>query len=64
MSTYNKLVRDQNPNIIHQAGKIPKVKKLNQARYAEELNLKLLEEVSELQKAEEQTEFVEEAADL
>jgi predicted house-cleaning noncanonical NTP pyrophosphatase (MazG superfamily) len=64
MPIYNKLVRDHIPQIIEQAGKVPKVKILDQASYTEELKLKLLEEANELRTAEEKTEIVEEAADL
>nr|WP_249275076.1 hypothetical protein [Terribacillus saccharophilus] len=44
MPIYNKLVRDNIPAIIQQAGKVPKTTVLDQDRYVEELKVKLLEE--------------------
>lgn len=64
MPLYNKLVRDNIPVIIQQAGKVPKTTVLDQDRYVEELKVKLLEEANEILKAEEHNEVVEEAADL
>lgn len=64
MPLYNKLVRNNIPAIIQQAGKVPKTTVLDQDRYVEELKVKLLEEANEILKAEEHNEVVEEAADL
>lgn len=47
MTTYNKLVRDNIPNIIKSQNRIPVTSILEDQVYIEELNKKLLEEVNE-----------------
>ncbi len=44
---YNKLVRDNIPEIISNSGKIRRVRNLNQEEYIVKLNEKLLEECNE-----------------
>lgn len=47
MSSYNKLVRDNIPDIIEKNGEVPITHILNDEEYLKELNIKLLEEVNE-----------------
>lgn len=47
MEIYNKLVRDNIPDIIKAKGKIPVTRILDNEEYKEELNKKLQEEVKE-----------------
>lgn len=47
MKTYNKLVRDNIPNIIENDGKTAVFRVLEEKEFIEELNKKLLEEVNE-----------------
>ncbi len=47
MKTYNKLVRDNIPDIIIKNGETPTIKFLNDTDYVNLLELKLLEEVNE-----------------
>lgn len=44
---YNKLVRDNIPEIIRKSGEIPVVRKLDNTQYLEALHQKLQEEVTE-----------------
>jgi predicted house-cleaning noncanonical NTP pyrophosphatase (MazG superfamily) len=47
MKTYNKLVRDNIPNMMIKKGLVPKTKILTDHEYIKELNRKLSEEVNE-----------------
>lgn len=47
MIVHNKLVRDNIPEIIENAGKKPNIRVLEDKEYIESLNKKLLEEVNE-----------------
>ena len=47
MKIYNKLVRDNIPQIIEQSGKTCKTRIMNDSEYLEKLNVKLQEEVAE-----------------
>ena len=60
MKIYNKLVRDNIPQIIEQSGKTCKTRVLTDAEYAEKLNAKLNEEFAEYMQSGE----VEELADI
>lgn len=60
MKVYNKLVRDNIPEIMIQNGANPVIRILNDKEYLEELNKKLLEEVNEYLESEE----TEELADI
>ena len=60
MKIYNKLVRDNIPEIMIKNGVNPVIKTLNEEEYLKELNKKLLEEVKEYL----ESENVEEIADI
>ena len=60
MKTYNKLVRDNIPQIIEQSGKTCKTRVLNNDEYVQQLNAKLHEEIAEYAQSGE----VEELADV
>lgn len=60
MKIFNKLVRDNIPDIIRDKGEIPTVEILSDERFLLELNKKLDEEVSEYQESKE----LEELADI
>ena len=60
MKTYNKLVRDNIPQIIEQSGKTCKTRVLSYDEYVEQLNAKLREEFAEYMQSGE----VEELADI
>lgn len=60
MKTYNKLVRDNIPQIIERSGKTCTTRVLDEVEYLSQLNKKLLEEVAEYQTSGE----VEELADI
>lgn len=64
MKKYNKLVRDNIPQIIMRSGKNFKVKILKEEEYKKELIKKVLEEAEELTKATSRTEQIDELADL
>jgi len=53
MKIYNKLVRDNIPEIMIKNGAIPVTRVLSDQEYLEELNKKLLEEVNEYLESEE-----------
>lgn len=60
MKTYNKLVRDNIPEIIRATGKTPVTRMLSNAEFPAELNKKLQEEVGEYL----EDESLEELADI
>ena len=60
---YNKIVRDNIPQIIIAKGETPVVKKLNQKEYKEKLEEKLYEEYEEVIKASKK-DRIEELADM
>lgn len=60
---YNKLVRDNIPQIIRSKGEEPVVRELSEQEYLRELKKKLLEESSEIVEAE-GCDMLEELADL
>lgn len=64
MTTYNKLVRDLIPEIIHQNGKNPLVKILSNEEYLKEVERKMHEELAEYVEAKNNDEKLEEFADL
>lgn len=64
MKVYNKLVRDNIPQIIHNAGKICDVEVLKDKQYKIELRRKLVEEALELSKSNSKQEMIEELADV
>lgn len=64
MPTYNKLVRDHIPTIIEKKGKTCRTRILNDEEYKNELNTKLMEEVTEYLSARNQSEALEELADI
>lgn len=61
---YNKLVRDNIPEIIRNDNKICKIKTLNEQDYILELKKKLCEEAKEVFDANSKNEVVEELADV
>lgn len=61
---YNKLVRDNIPNIIEKDGEIPIIKILSDSEYKTELYKKLLEECNELISAKKSDDVIEEASDV
>lgn len=61
---YKKLVRDNIPTQIINNGQTPVTRKLTKAEFRQELLNKLSEEVSEVAKATEKSEFIEELADV
>ncbi|WP_026691052.1 nucleoside triphosphate pyrophosphohydrolase [Alteribacter aurantiacus] len=64
MPVYNKLVRDQIPEIIKASGKTPIIKKLSDQDYIRFAKEKLGEELNEYLEAKNDEEAVEELADL
>ncbi|WP_270181122.1 nucleoside triphosphate pyrophosphohydrolase [Alkalihalobacillus sp. CinArs1] len=64
MPTYNKLIRDNIPQIIKATGKDFNTKNLNDVEYKEELQTKLKEELEEYLKATKDNESIEELADM
>lgn len=61
---YNKLVRDNIPNIIKVNGENPTIRILENSEYKEELEKKLYEEYNEVINAKTSEERIEELADL
>lgn len=61
---YNKLVRDNIPNIIEKDGEIPVTRILSDNEYRIELYKKLLEECNELVSAKTSDDIIEEASDV
>ena len=64
MKIYNKLVRDRIPEIIEASGAHCETKTLNDEQYLAYLDLKMIEEMHEYQKARSDEERLEELADL
>ncbi|GAB3802243.1 pyrophosphohydrolase domain-containing protein [Virgibacillus kimchii] len=64
MPTYNKLIRDRIPEIIENTGKSFKTEILSDERYIAELKKKLNEEVGEYQEAANDSDALEELADI
>ena len=64
MKEYNKLVRDNIPRIIHNAGKVCDCEVLDDKQYKVELRRKLVEEALELSKSESKKDMIEELADV
>lgn len=62
--TYNKLIRDRIPEIIENTGKSFKTEILSDERYIAELKKKLIEEVAEYQEAANDSDALEELADI
>lgn len=61
---YNKLIRDKIPQIIKENKGAPKISRLSQRAFVQELKKKLIEESLELQKAKNKKEFLNELADV
>lgn len=64
LPTHNKLVRDRIPEIIENTGKSFKTKILSDERYKAELKRKLNEEVAEYQETANDSDALEELADI
>ena len=64
MPTYNKLVRDNIPDIIHNNGETPITRILSDKEYKQELEKKLYEEYGEVLKTTTTEERIEELADM
>jgi predicted house-cleaning noncanonical NTP pyrophosphatase (MazG superfamily) len=64
MITYNKLIRDRIPNIMNDAGKKFRIRKLTDYEYKVELQKKIHEELSEYLNTENNREAIEELADI
>ncbi len=64
MKIYNKLVRDNIPNIIKESGLSYDIKILNDDEYSFELKRKLVEEANELLNTNNDNELLEELADV
>lgn len=64
MPTYNKLVRDKIPDVIHNTGKTCRVRTLSDEEYITELQKKCKEELEEYISSSNDEEAVEELADL
>jgi len=64
MKVYNKLVRDNIPQIIKDAGKKCKVTILDDERYLIELKKKVIEEAKELTETKNRIETIEELSDI
>ena len=61
---FNKLVRDNIPNMIESNGEVPITRILDETEYRSELYKKLLEEADEVIKSSNQEETLEELADV
>lgn len=64
MPVYNKLVRDRIPQVVEEAGKTPITRILQQHEHLVEIKYKMQEEALEFQQATQQTEAIEELADV
>ena len=64
MPVYNKLVRDNIPEIIRDEGKIPVVRELTDEEFKVELKKKLIEEATEVANAESVEDIIKELADV
>jgi len=64
MPTHNKLVRDRIPEIIAKSGKKYSTKILDNSEYEKELKKKIFEELDEYMNADDNTNAVEEMADV
>lgn len=64
MKTYNKLVRDNIPQVIIKSGKQFKIKLLNDIEYKNELKNKLIEEANELNQTRSRETIIDELADI
>ncbi|MFW6298069.1 MAG: phosphoribosyl-ATP pyrophosphohydrolase [Bacillota bacterium] len=64
MITYNKLIRDNIPEIIQKSGKHCEVRTLDEVSFKKELKKKLIEESKELSEAETKEDLVNELADV
>jgi predicted house-cleaning noncanonical NTP pyrophosphatase (MazG superfamily) len=64
MKKYNKLVRDNIPEIIKANGEVPKTRKLNVAEYKKALLYKLLEEAKELTETKNKKDLIGELSDI
>lgn len=64
MPIYNKLVRDNIPEIIKSSGKKFRTKQLNEDEYKKELKTKIYEELVEYQEAKTDEQALEELADV
>jgi len=61
---YNKLVRDNIPEIILADGCTPKIEKLNKSEYKIELKKKLVEEAKEVLSTDSKKDLIKELADI
>ena len=61
---YNKLVRDNIPEIIKNNGEVPIIRKLSDIEYKKELENKLLEEYNEVMDSNNKEDRIEELADM
>jgi len=64
MKVYNKLVRDNIPEIIKEDGKQCEVSVLEHGEYIKEIKRKIVEEAKELNEAKNKDEMIDELADL
>lgn len=64
MATYNKLVRDNIPDIIREDGKTPVTRTLSEEEFKVELKKKIIEEAQELINAESKDDILEEFIDV
>lgn len=64
IKTYNKLVRDNIPEIIKSNNGIPKIRTLDDLEYKKELEIKLIEECNEVISTSNSEERTEELADV
>ena len=63
-STYNKLVRDNIPNIIEKSGKTCKVSVLDEESYKEALKQKIIEEANEVASSVTESDLISEIGDV
>jgi len=64
MQKYNKLVRDNIPNIIRSNGEIPMTRRLSMSEYKKELLKKLQKEAEEVTSAKGKKDLIKELADV